>query len=184
MKKWLCKLPVLPLFAAGFLVGIFICMRGNGWDHLLSPEKLRGIRDSVTDGRAYLFYTGRIRFGVVFFLFLAGTTWLEPFVCAFFCGYAGICMGSFVSASIKGYGIRGILLPLAGCFPHFLIYIPAYYLLVRWCGQLYGGIYLRENMQKGKITVEFIMILAAVGAGVWLECCVGQGIFQKMLRIF
>lgn len=185
MWKRFERLPLLPLCAAGFFLGIAICFRSGDSGTLLSPENLQTVKSMTLDKKEYLGCVCRLRMGTVFLLLLAGTTYLAPFVCGALTLWFGMGAGALLTTSLMRYGIKGAMLLPVGCFPHFLIYIPAFYMLLRWCEQLFGYIYLRkEPGSMGGVLIKLLLIFLAVAAGIYLESYVAPGIFQGMLRIF
>lgn len=185
MWKRFERLPLLPLCAAGFILGILLCFRGGGRGTLLSPENLQAVKSMTLEKNDYLYYVCKLRLQTVLLVLLAGTTYLAPFVCGAVALWFGMGAGALLTTALMRYGIKGILLLPVGCFPHFLVYIPAFYMLLRWCEQLFGYIYLRkESGSPGIVLAKLLMILLAISAGIFLESYVAPGIFQGMLKIF
>lgn len=185
MWKRFERLPLLPLCAAGFFLGILICFRSGGRGTLLGPENLQAVKSMTLEKKDYLYCVCKVRLGTVLLVLLAGTTYLAPFVCGALALWFGMGAGALLTTALMCYGIKGILLLPVGCFPHFLIYIPAFYLLLRWCEQLFGYIYLRKEAGSlGIVLAKLLLILLAVSAGIFLESYVAPGIFQGMLKIF
>lgn len=184
MWKRFGKVPILPLCAAGFLFGIVLCFWKKDCGVLLSRETLVNIKNMTMDREGYLYYVGKLRLGSVIVLLLSGTTYLAPMVCGLTALWFGGAFGVFLTTALMKYGIKGILLIPAGCFPHFLIYIPAFYMLLRWCEDLYGSIYLKREFTGWTGVARLLLILLAVLAGILLESFLGPGIFQGILKIF
>lgn len=179
------KIPLLPLCAAGFLVGILLCLRGKAEGTLLAPASLQEIKNMSIDKSGILYQVCKIRLGTVLLLLVAGTTYLAPLFCGGFSFWLGMGGGYFLTQAVMRYGIKGVLLLPAGCFPHYLLYLPAFYMLLLWCERLYGYIYLkREFPGWGSTAARLILILLAVFAGIFLESHVNPGILQGMLKNF
>ncbi len=185
MWKRFERLPLIPLCAAGFFLGILLCFRSGGSGNLLSPENLQTVKSMTLERNGYLHYVCKVRLETVFLLLLAGTTYLAPFVCGALTLWFGMGAGALLTTALMRYGIKGAMLLPVGCFPHFLVYIPAFYMLLRWCEQLFGYIYLRREPDSlGIFLAKLLLILLAVSAGIFLESYVAPGIFQGMLRVF
>lgn len=185
MWKRFEKLPLFPLCAAGFFLGILVCLRSGERGTLLSAENLQTLKNMTMEKNDYLHYVCKVRLGTVLLVLLAGTTYLAPFVCGALTIWFGMGMGSLLTTALMCYGIKGAVLLPVGCFPHFLVYIPAFYMLLRWCEQLFCYIYLRRDVGGlGIVLAKLLLILLAVSSGIYLESYVAPGIFQGMLKIF
>ena len=183
MWKRFERIPLLPISAAGFLLGIIlgILYKGNG--ELLSAENLCRIKDMTPD-RGRLFYEIlKARGGMALILIVAGTTYLAPAACMLTALWFGVSIGMFQAIAMTQYGIKGILLMPGAIFPQFLIYLPAYYFMLCWCEKLYRTIYLRADWKKWSAAMGLILILSAITAGIILEYTVNPGFLQSILKM-
>ena len=104
------------------------------------------------------------------FIIIAGTTYLAPAVCMLSAIWIGMSLGCFQTMAIAQYGLKGILLLPAAAMPQFLLYLPAFYCLLRWSTRLYHAIYKKQNWKKGNALSGLILILAAIACGIFVEC--------------
>ena len=93
------------------------------------------------------------------------------------------------------YGIKGILLGIVSIFPHYLCYLPAMILLLRWCEDMHRSIYFtitqpgREKIparQIGKTGAHMDCIGLRMFIGMFCESCVIKRIptvFETVLTI-
>lgn len=183
------KIPLIPLCAAGFLLGAILCFwRGNAGD-FLSEEKLCGIKEAMLEegsqpqNGSFLYDVGKLRLKSTVLLVVAGTTYLAPFVCIATAVWSGMSVGVLFAGAMIKYGLKGILLLPATLFPQWGIYAPAFYLLLRWCEKLYAGIYQRKPLNRWGCLSRLILILLMMAAGVFLECFVNPKVLGGILKI-
>ena len=88
--------------------------------------------------------------------------------------WTGISAGILVSAAVLNIGIRGSILCLVGLFPQFLLYIPAYVILLWHC---YTVPQSHWNRQKT------IFVSLAMSVGMILEIYVNPIIVKAFLSV-
>ena len=86
----------------------------------------------------------------------------------------GISAGILISAAVLNLGIKGSLLCLVGLFPQFLLYIPAYVVLLWYC---YTAPQTRWNRQKT------IFVSLAMSVGILLEIYINPIIVKAFLSV-
>ena len=188
----------LYLFLGGFLIGTFAV---NIWgdfflegSDLLSAASLSRLRYLDIDGNAFLLFVLKERLGMVLMLCLLATTYAGILAVS---GYA-LCMGTmagiFLSAASIRYGLKGILLVLAGILPQYLLLAPAFLMLMNWCWRVctalhyphrsgemvYGGgkQYLLRKLPQLVVIIGIIFIVSV------LESYVNPVLLSNFLKIF
>ncbi len=112
------------------------------------------------------------RFGI--FLFLAGITLLcrRSLVLYLSAAYFGFCFGTVISVMTIQYGPEGLWILLKALLPHYLLYVPAYMMVIKWAQDRFSG----KTGARRRWDKEGIGILALSGvmfiAGSVLECYV------------
>ncbi len=184
MWKRFERIPLLPISAAGFLLGIMLGILSGGSRNLLEAERLCSLKEMTLKSGRLFYEILKVRGGTVLVLLMAGTTYLAPATCILTALWIGMCFGIFQVNAVLQFGIKGILLLPAATMPQFLIYLPTYYFLLRWCEKLYRTIYLRSDWKKWNAFLSLILILASMAAGAFLECLVSPRTWQAILNIF
>ena len=95
--------------------------------------------------KEYLWYLLRIRCVPFFMLSGLALTKLKKVSAGLFLGWTGISVGVLVSLAASNLGMKGCLLCLIGVSPQFLFYIPAYFMILKYCYESEDG---RWNRQK------------------------------------
>jgi stage II sporulation protein M len=188
-----CRIPVLQLFMAGFLLGILIMKVGEsillGKTGLFDENVLYHMKYMTIDSNALFYYVLRKRLLTVLILAVLSTTYLGMAVCAGTALWYGTATGGLLAAMVIRYGIKGILLAAASLFPQYLIYFPAIFSLLVWGESVYGSIYRRigGEMEKNIWMKKMGQLAAVIGmtvAGCALEGYVNPEIFMSLLKIF
>ena len=189
---------VIYLFMIGLFLGILIVNLGyDGWikdGGLLGMDMIVRLKNSVPDSRGLLGYVMKHRLFTVCMLGLLATTIIGmPVVCAYIC-YIGLAAGCLLSVAVIRYGIRGLLLMVAGILPQGIFLIPGYIALLVWAvsvnRMLYSRnpykehymrysrqIYIQKGLQIAGITVVVII-------GCLLESYVNPKLLHFILKIF
>ena len=184
MGKRFGKIPFLPITAAGFLLGILMGVWNGGKGSVLDVESLCAVKDLEVQKPAFFFEILKERGGAACLILLGGTTYLAPAICILSAMWIGMCAGMFLTISIVQYGIKGILLLPAATLPQFLLYLPAFYFLLRWCERLYGAIYRRKTWEKWTAMAGLILIMAAMAVGCFMEYQIGPRMLKTVLDAF
>ena len=189
------KLPFGSIFLAGLIAGILMMNIGKSMllenTGLLDEDTLYHIKYMTVDNQALFGYVLRKRLGRAVCLAILSTTYLGLAVCAGAAFWYGMSAGSFLSALAIRYGLKGILLALAGIFPHYLLYVPALAALLGWCEQVNRGIYFKgyRGGEEGKFfwpgrVLRLIAILVVLLLGCLLEGFCNPGVLLSFLKIF
>lgn len=171
MRRRVKRLPLLQLYAAGFLFGLAGAVWLGRKAQATSPEDLRRLREGLMngDGTFLFYYILFQRMKWVAFMVIAGTTYLSPAVCALAAAWIGTCLGETLALSVMTYGIKGILLAASLTLPQWLLYLPGAYLLMRWCEELHAMICHEKKLSMGKHAAWLVLILFLIGIGISLE---------------
>lgn len=194
------RFPFGYIFLVGLLAGILvmnfgknILLDGTG---LLEEETLRQMSSTVSDSSVLFVFVLRERMIEFAVLALAATTYLGLAACVGAAGWYGFSVGAFLAAGVLRYGLRGILLALAGTLPQYLLYGPALYGLLLWCEKTFRMIYGKGHYGKGyyqesdsKIpafsgrVLSLLILFALMLAGCALESFVNPAILRGFLRM-
>lgn len=189
---------LLYAFSLGFLLGIFFIQffgkafysdAGIFSDYMLDVYKYTPI-----DAGDFMMYLCQTRLGLILLMSLLSTTVfgiLSIYAAALWCG---ISIGMILSAATIRFGIKGILLFLAGTMPHFILYVPAFLYFLNICYKLCTKLYFSdrefvhsERNKKQEIALFFarnIVVFAVVIIGIFLESYVNPNFFAKVLKFF
>ena len=188
------KLPLRLLFLTGFAAGLFAVYFGRGMllDHkgMLDEDMLYRMKYMTVDSRLLFWYVLCKRCRNFLVLSIMATTYLGWIFCGGITVKYGFSVGFFLSTAIFRYGIKGILLGIVSIFPHYLCYVPAVILLLRWCEDLHRSIYFYHNMTgQGKSSLpgrlgRLALILMALIFGCLLECFVNPVLLKGFLQVF
>ncbi len=188
----------LYMFAGGFIVGIFIMNLAKNFflsdGGILNINSLNRIKYLDVDGAALLRYVLTERAGMVFLLVILSTTFVGIASSYVFVLWQGTLTGMFITASTIRYGMKGILLMLAGMFPQQLLLVPAWVMLLNWCCQLCCKFYYphkdyepggwNKNRYLIRKSIMFLWIIGVVIIGSILECYVNPILVSEILNIF
>ena len=188
------KIPVLPIFGIGVLIGIFamsvwkdVLLENTG---LFDEYTLYHMKYMYVDNNALFSYLLRERILVLLILAVLSTTYLGWLACTGASAWYGMSVGAYFSALMLRYGIKGIFLAFIAIFPHYLIYAPAMLALLGWGGNLYHGIYHRTIPPEEskayllKKVGSLAAILLAMAAGCLLEAYVNPHLLRGYLKVF
>ena len=141
----------------GFLLGIvyvnFIARKYMAEPGIFSDFFLNQFQSVSIDVKEYIWYLLRLR--AVPILALAGLSFTKAGKAAavLFLIWTGVSAGILISAAVLNMGIKGSILCLIGLFPQFLLYIPAYVVLLWYCYTVPQT--LDVNNMQDKVTVRF-----------------------------
>lgn len=188
----------LYLFMGGFILGTLAM---NLWKtafmkdmDLLGAASLSRLKYLEVDNSALLAYILKERLGVSAVLLLLSTTGIGNIMVALYASWMGMTAGLFVSVSVIRYGLKGVLLVLAGLMPQCLLLIPAYLMLLSWCSGLYmklyhpwkeyGQIYDTGHRYYAAKIIQLIIIIGVVIIGSVIESYVNPILLNSVLKIF
>lgn len=182
-------------FAAGLLLGFLTINIGKGaWlidTGLFDEDTLYQMKYMTVDSGALFCYILRKRTCVLLVLSVAATTYLGMAVCMGAACWYGFSAGVFLSALLLRYGIKGIVLAVVSVFPQYLLYVPAFWLFLKWAEHLYRSIYSRsaayDASDKGfalKKLGKLALILVLTALGCLLEGYVNPRLLLGYLKVF
>lgn len=177
--KW-NQLNLLQVYVLSFAVSmIYLMFRKSelliqtSW---MDSASLESLKNQLGGGRQLFFFVLRERAALIIGLFVLATTYLGNLVAHLNVIWFGTCSGMFLTIVILRYGLRGILLLIAGMFPHYLIYIPAMVLTL--------SLVREKRVVNRKYCLQLLVILLVVITGCVLECYVNPYVLAKMLKNF
>lgn len=182
----------IVLFCIGFLVGIlignFFIPTAGGEAGIMSAYFLDKFEYMEIEYSSLFTYIFERRMKIYWLLTILGITGAG---CITACGYTtwlGISTGAFFSICILRMGIMGILVGTVSLFPHYLIYVPVYMLLIWRINE--NAEMIRTNSQqheKKKMIGKYFIIMALVSlillVGIILESNVNPYLMKKVLKL-
>ena len=178
MKIFRTRKQFLVFFMPGFLLGIiyvnFIARKYMAEPGIFSDYFLNQFQSASIDAREYIWYLLRLR--AVPFLALAGLSFTKARkpAAVLFLIWTGISGGILISAAVLNMGIKGSLLCIVGLLPQFLLYIPAYVVLLWHC---YTVPQTHWNRQKT------VFVSLAMAVGIILEMYVNPILVKAFLSV-
>lgn len=186
------------LFAAGFITGVILMNLGGNslleTEGNLSETAIDRLRYMEIDNGKFLIYVIWERYKDFLFLGIMSTTCFGALIAYLYVMWQGILTGIFMTALLIRFGTKGMLLILAGSFPHQLLLIPALIMMLYWCYQnccflYYPGkctwpVYKNRKSQYLRQGVILLWIVAVVMIGCILECYVNPILISEILKIF
>ena len=158
---------------------------------LLDEYTLYHMKYMTVDSSALFYYVLRLRMKTTLIITILATTYLGLAVCAGITFWYGLSAGGFLGAVILRYGIKGILLAFAGVLPQYLLYVPAYFMLLVWCENLNRSIYFKNSFAteeqriiSPKMVFHLVIIYGVILCGCLLESFMNPEILTGLLKIF
>lgn len=186
------RLPVGYLFLTGFVVGILFVIIGKSVllksTGLLNEYVLYDMKNMTVDNNAlFLFVTGK-RLKEILFLAALATTNLGLVTVSAMSIWYGAAIGTFWTAAVIRYGLKGVILVLVSGFPQYVMYIPVIFFFLGWCEQICREIHQntsvesRKGLAMGFLQLVLVIIIIIIGCA--LESYVNPFVLQKFLEIF
>ncbi|MGN0401503.1 MAG: stage II sporulation protein M [Acetatifactor sp.] len=186
---------LLPLFLAGFAAGMIIMNIGKSIlldeTGLFAEEALYLMKYITVDGNALFCFVLRKRllfFGTVAVL---ATTYLGLAVCMAAVFWCGMSAGTFLTALMMRYGLKGFFLAIVSVFPQIFFYLPSFLLLLSWSGRLYMAVCFRnrdgewrEELSAARVLWKLAGIFMLMLLGCLMEGYVNPGLFIGYLKVF
>ncbi|WMC92905.1 stage II sporulation protein M [Kineothrix sp. MB12-C1] len=161
---------------------------------LLGAASLNRLKYLDINGSAFLLYILKGRLKTMLFLCLLATTYVGILSVSLYAGFMGMMAGIFLSTAAMRYGIKGIFLIIAGTFPQYLLLVPAYLMLMRWCWQICAGLYYPHKVYENgygmrqqyymKKLLQLTIILVAIFIGSLIESYVNPILLSRFLKMF
>ena len=197
----------MPVFLTGFFLGTVIMNMGKSIllekTGLLDEYTLYHMKYMTINSNALFYYVLRQRLGTLLVMAVFATTYLGLAVEIGVVLWYGLAGGSFLSALIIRYGLKGVLFAVTGMIPQYLLYVPAMVLLLFWCENVCRSIYFRhtvyaENDGHGirrnipllqkKTPIIRLLLLGGIAVlvimGCMLESYVNPFLLSGLLKVF
>ena len=122
----------------------------------------------------FLLYVIRTRLLTLFTIVLAGCLKWKKTGVILWCGWTGFLFGTLIVSSIIQMGAKGLLVSVAGMFPHMLFYIPASAILL---------VHIYSYPQKQWNWSKTIFVILTVFIGMVLECYMNPIVMKIFMKI-
>lgn len=186
------------VFFIGFLAGFILMNMGRNVFleriGFLDEYALCQLRYMEIDSSGLFVYVLKKRLGTAVCIMLLASTYLGIVTVYAFGGWLGVSFGMLLEAALLRYGLKGILLLATAAFPHYLLYVPAFAVLLGSARELCAVIYFparcravysadkKEEIRK-RIFL-FLLVTGVVIIGAWLESYVNPKLVTGLLKIF
>ncbi|MDE5891576.1 MAG: stage II sporulation protein M [Acetatifactor sp.] len=159
---------------------------------LLGENALLQVRYAVIDSKSLFLHLLGQRLGEAVLLILLSTTFLGLAAVWVYAFRYGLSLGLLLATLLAGYGIKGVLLLIAGLLPQMLVYVPVWAILLalaeRTCRRLYylnGNEGLSGLKRMGvHLSAQTGLLLFALAGGCWLEAYVNPYLLRLAARLF
>ncbi len=191
-RMWMC------IFFGGIIFGAILMNLGAafflGDDGIFNLPSLNRIRYLKVDSSSFLPYVIGQRIKPFLFLLLISATSFGTAAAYLLVAWQGIATGMLMTAAVIRFGIKGILLILAGIFPQYLLLFPAGIMMLVWCcqncsvrynpGKSLWPVYGNRRKQLWHQMTALIWILCVVLIACVLECYVNPILMTDVVKIF
>ncbi len=186
------------LFIISFLIGTLLMNFGSekllGDSGIFNNAAMNRLKYLEVEEGKFFRYVLSKRLKDYFFFGLLSTTYLgiaSAYICI---AWQGILTGMVITAAVIRFGLKGILLILAGFFPHQLLLIPAGVMMICWCYQNCSCLYFPSRsiwpvhrVGKGRYIRQLLLLSWIIGVviiGCILESYVNPMLITDMAKIF
>lgn len=183
-------------FLFGFIFGIlFIFVWGEGYlseDGILGNSSIGRLQYiEISSGKLFI-YAMKQRLSSILLIVLLSSTFFGIIAIYTYIGWIGFSTGILFTVAATRFGAKGIIFILAGIFPHYIIYIPIFILLINWCYELctklyfpercFGSIYGSKKQLLLRFIIRVMLIILVAIIGVFLESYVNSYIIVKFMK--
>ncbi len=182
----------LTLFLSGFVLGVlYITVFGKEAVHhtsLLSPYFFSKYERLEFAPEELFLYTLKSRLSTFFLLWLAGLTILGALAVYGYLFWIGAALGITMTTAAMKMGLMGIVLCIASGLPHFILYIPSvYWILKRICEMSGNQEHKFRQWNNGRKQFFSYLLVGALGiallfAGAFLESYVNPFFLRPFLK--
>ncbi|MBQ8598004.1 MAG: stage II sporulation protein M [Lachnospiraceae bacterium] len=179
------------LFMGGFLLGVlFMNMESEillTEEGIFAATEITRLKYLEIDAGEFFPYVLKKRMQGMLIPALLSTTaigWIAVYGCFI---WQGVLTGMIITAAVIRFGGRGLLLILAGIFPHQFLLFPAMIMLLIWCYEncVDKRLYLKNGRkQYVRQAVSLLWICFMVFTGCILESYVNPMLVSDILKIF
>lgn len=195
------RIHFIYVFLFGFFIGVFLV---NMWKDVFinstgffDEEMLYEMKYTRINIEKFFVYALKQRLTLFTLLAIGATTYFG--IAMVYGAYAwfGFIGGIFMASVAVRYGFKGILLMAGVLLPHFLIYIPAFRILLNWCYNICCSMYFPAKLQERpevqyRSKKRFVLvqcgrlfcILLVVIIGILVESYVNPILLAKILKNF
>lgn len=163
---------------AGFLFGIIytniVVKRTGVITEIFHNYILERFEKTNVVSNRFLLYVIRTRLLTLFTIVLAGCLKWKKTGVILWCGWTGFLFGTLIVSSIIQMGAKGLLVSVAGMFPHMLFYIPASAILL---------VHIYSYPQKQWNWSKTIFVILTVFIGMVLECYMNPIVMKIFMKI-
>lgn len=182
----------LTLFLAGFVAGVlYITVFGKEVVHqtsLLSPYFFSKYERLEFAPEELFLYTFKSRLSTFLILWLTGLTVLGTLAAYGYLIWIGAALGITMTTAAMKMGLPGIILCIAGSLPHFVLYVPAVYWILKKICEMSGNQDRKfRQWNSGKKQLFSYVITGIFGilllfAGAFLESYVNPFFLKPFLK--
>ncbi len=182
----------LTLFLAGFAMGVlYITVFGKEAVHqtsLLSPYFFSKYERLEFAPEELFLYTFKSRLSTFLVLWLTGLTVLGTLAAYSYLLWIGAALGITMTTAAMKMGLPGIILCIAGSLPHFVLYVPAVYWILKKICEMSGNQERKfRQWNSGKKQFFSYIIVGIFGilllfAGAFLESYVNPFFLKPFLK--
>ena len=182
----------LTLFLSGFVLGVlYISVFGKEAVHntsLLSPYFFSKYERLEFAPEELFLYILKARLSTFFILWLTGLTVLGSLAYYGYLLWVGAALGITMTTAAMKMGLMGIVLCIAGGLPHFVLYVPAvYWILKKICEMSAKQDYKFRQWSNGKKQILPYLLVGVTGiallfAGAFLESYVNPIFLRPFLK--
>ena len=184
-------IPWFYLFMGGFVLGVLFMNVESAIllteDGIFAATEINRLKYLEIEGGEFFSYVIKKRIQWILIPAVLSTTsvgWLFVYGCFI---WHGVLAGMMITAAIIRFGVRGLLLILAGIFPHQFFLFPAMVMLLIWCYENYvsRGLHIKNSRkQYVRQAASFLWICFMVFVGCILESYVNPLLVSDILKIF
>lgn len=193
------RIQFLYVFLFGFFIGVFAM---NIWKNqllgttgFLDEQMLYQMKYARIDTQLFWGYVLQKRLTLFALLAMFATTYLGLVVTYGVLTWFGFSFGMILTAACLRYGFKGLVLILAAFLPQYLVYVPAFWLLLHWCCEICATVYFParvygQNSYRSRKAfvaakcIQLVLYLLVVIIGIFLESYVNPLFLQNLLKIF
>ena len=178
MKIFRSRKQMFAFFMSGFFVGI-LYMNLTAQNTFANPgifseSFLRQYEAAEVASGIFLLYLIRIRIMHFLMLIVLSFTRMRKASAGVFLVWTGFSCGLILSMAVLKMGIKGIMFCIAGGLPQFLLYVPAYVVILWYC-----WIYPQNRWNREKT----IFVVGTMLAGILLETYVNPILVKGVLNL-
>lgn len=186
------------VFVGSFLLGIIIMNLMSGQllteDGIFSLSMINRLKYIEIDGGNFFPFVLKQRMAECALMIIVSATGMGLIIIYADIIWTGFLMGMFFTAAAIRFGLKGLLLIMAGLLPHQCLLVPAGVMLLIWCYENYCQVHcprkcnkmLRLNKRQQYIRqgILLLWILAVFFIGCILESYVNPILISELIKIF